>query len=139
MDQLRSLVQQSFEVFNVYGKEPEAAKAILHGFSQTLDGHSIEAITQAFQRWMRESSAMPTPADIRKIVLDIEAAAKSDPDKVEWIQVIRDYYTDAVLEKRHEGQHLSPFEIDEKYKDRHVRKSMERNPPLPQEATKQWG
>ncbi len=59
---------QSFEIFNVYGKPPEAAGSIVQGFDMILEQYAIEEITLAFKDWMRTSSTMPTPADILRIV-----------------------------------------------------------------------
>lgn len=65
---LRYLLQQSIDIFNVYGKEPEQLKNILQGFVMILDPYSSEDISAAFKEWMAESANMPTPADILKIV-----------------------------------------------------------------------
>jgi hypothetical protein len=69
-EQLRYLIQQSFEIFNVYGKEPEQAKSIFQGFVMTLEGVDMADIRSAFKDWMKQSSAMPTPSDIRKLALE---------------------------------------------------------------------
>lgn len=61
---MRYLIQQSFEIFNVYGKQPEAAKSIFQGFHSILENHEMADITRAFQHWMQEKSTMPTPSDI---------------------------------------------------------------------------
>lgn len=62
--QLRSLITQSFEVFNVYGKEPESVESIIRAFNFALEGYSLAEITKAFKSWMHGKTVMPTPADI---------------------------------------------------------------------------
>lgn len=64
---MRSLIRQSFDIFNVYGKDPEAAKNILHGFSMVLEDHTDNDISFAFKEWLKEKSTMPTPSDICSI------------------------------------------------------------------------
>src|SRR3954470_18040265 len=54
--QLQALITQSFDIFQVYGKEPEAVKNILHGFSLVLDHYNGQDITAAFHSWMRTAS-----------------------------------------------------------------------------------
>jgi hypothetical protein len=65
--QLKALVTQSFEVFNVFGKEPEAIKNIINSFMIVLEDQSLEDINYGFREWLRISSVMPTPADIREL------------------------------------------------------------------------
>lgn len=64
---LRDLVRQSFDVFNLYGKQPEALANIVQGFSLALEDQSVEDIRRAFMEWLNTNSTMPTPADIRNI------------------------------------------------------------------------
>lgn len=67
--QLRALIDQSFDIFNLYGKSKSSAGSLLQGFDTVLEQYSIAMITQAFQEWMGKSSVMPTPSDILKICL----------------------------------------------------------------------
>ena len=71
--QLRSLISQSFDIFNIYGKTPEASENIVSGFSVTLEHSSIHDITDAFKEWMRDESTMPTPSDIYKLISQYES------------------------------------------------------------------
>ena len=65
---LRNLIDQCFDIFNIYGKKPESAKNILNGFKLVLSEFDEETITDAFKEWMKQSSTMPTPSDIYKII-----------------------------------------------------------------------
>lgn len=76
LNQIRALVYQSFNIFNIYGREPESLESILFGFTVALEDIELKYITKAFKEWLQQSSSMPTPADIRKSALewqDIEA------------------------------------------------------------------
>lgn len=70
IDLLRSLVQQSFDIFNIYGKQPEAVANILQGFGLALADQEITDIRKAFTIWLKTKSAMPTPSDIRDLCLE---------------------------------------------------------------------
>lgn len=65
--QLSSLVRQSFDIFNVYGKDPSSVENIILGFSIALEEYDIQDISKSFKQWMKSSSAMPAPADIVKL------------------------------------------------------------------------
>lgn len=65
--QLSSLVRQSFDIFNVYGKDPSSVENIILGFSIALEEYDIQDISKSFKQWMKSSSAMPAPADIAKL------------------------------------------------------------------------
>jgi hypothetical protein len=67
--QLKALLVQSYDVFQIYGKEPEAIKNQLLAFSTVLESHAIEDITAAFTEWLRISAVFPTPADILKLTV----------------------------------------------------------------------
>lgn len=71
--QLADLIQQSFDVFNVYGKEPEAATNIIMGFKIVLEPYRIDDITAAFVQYMGTAKVMPVPAQIKEIVIEIQA------------------------------------------------------------------
>ena len=60
------MVYQSFNIFNIFGREPESLESILFGFTVGLEDIKIEYITRAFKDWLKTSPNMPTPADIRK-------------------------------------------------------------------------
>lgn len=68
--QLWDLIKQSFAVFNLYGKSPEDLESIGLAFWMTLEDCTEGEITAAFKSWMRASSVMPTPRDIRAQIED---------------------------------------------------------------------
>jgi len=67
---LRHLISQSFDTFNIYGKQPEALSSILSAFTVALEDIQTEDITHAFKVWLKRSSVMPTPSDIREIAVE---------------------------------------------------------------------
>lgn len=71
--QLKALIQQCFDIFNVYGKEPEAAANIIQAYALVLEPYHMDFVTKAFHEWLRTSSAIPAPADIMRLTQ--EAAA----------------------------------------------------------------
>ena len=75
-DQVRALVYQSFNVFNIYGREPESLESILLGFTIALEDIPLDYITRAFKDWLKTNTDMPLPANIRK-------------DAMEWIEIDR--------------------------------------------------
>lgn len=77
LQQLKALITQSFQIFNVYGRQAEAVNAIISAFSYALEEYHIDHITAAFQEWMLEQSVMPTPADILKITKILDADEKA--------------------------------------------------------------
>lgn len=68
--QLRYLIQQSFDTFNIYGKEPEALANILSSFNLALDDCETADINFAFNFWLKQREDMPKPAQIRKICIE---------------------------------------------------------------------
>lgn len=68
-NQIASLVRQAFDIFNTFGKDPDALENMIGGFHLILNHHRTEDITAAFGEWMGESAVMPTPADIAKITV----------------------------------------------------------------------
>jgi hypothetical protein len=70
--QLKALINQSFQIFNVYGRQAESVQAIIGGFSMVLKDIHIDDITLAFREWMHEESNMPTPVNILKIATRIQ-------------------------------------------------------------------
>lgn len=61
---MQGLLAQSYDIFNIYGKQPEAMKNILSGFALALQDYTEAEITAAFQKWLKTSAVFPTPADI---------------------------------------------------------------------------
>lgn len=117
-EQLQRLIFQSFQVFNTFGKQPEDLKTVLRAFAQALEGFGTDDITEAFRRWMNDQSAMPTPADIRKIAGEIIRERGSQRStwrpNVTWIQVIRAHsatHDGEVLAENLPDHHLAPVEI----------------------------
>lgn len=64
--QLRFLLQQALDVFNIYGREPETLTNILKAFDLVLKDIPMPHVTDAFEIWLRMSATFPTPADIFK-------------------------------------------------------------------------
>lgn len=65
---LNDLIKQSFEVFHVYGRPPEAIPNMVKAFLMVLDTATIQDVEKSFQTWMRTRSVLPTPADILALV-----------------------------------------------------------------------
>lgn len=70
---LKDLIKQSFNVFHVFGVQPEAITDKVRAFLAVLDTATSQEISNAFQLWMRERSMMPTPADILALVREEQA------------------------------------------------------------------
>jgi hypothetical protein len=68
ISQLRLLIEQSFDVFNQYGRSPEAVANQLQAFSLVLERYDAGEIQTAFRKWMGASAIMPTPSDIRQSI-----------------------------------------------------------------------
>lgn len=66
--QLTELVSQCFNSLNTYGKSPEQLPDIIKMFVLVLQEYNIQTIQRAFAQYLRQSSAMPTPADIVNII-----------------------------------------------------------------------
>ncbi len=132
IQQLQDLVSQSFNTFNIYGKQPEAAADIVKMFVTVLEDEKIEDITAGFKKWAMDHSAMPTPADIRKICVELKSARAqgnlrpTDYPKPKWSQVIRDFHTDEIIAVYESGKHLSPMQLAERYSGQRFRDSMRR-------------
>lgn len=70
---LNDLIKQSFNVFNVFGVQPEAITDKVKAFMLVLDTATLTEISNAFEIWMRTRSLMPTPADISELVQEEKA------------------------------------------------------------------
>lgn len=58
-----------FDIFPLYGREPEAAANIRRGFMVVLGDFPIEKIEAAFDYHLRHFREFPLPADIAHIIL----------------------------------------------------------------------
>lgn len=65
---LGNLLASCFDIFPLYGREPEAAANVVRAFHITLADFGIEQITQAFRFHLRTSKEFPLPADIANII-----------------------------------------------------------------------
>lgn len=65
---LKDLLSQSFDIFNNYGKDPEALASTYQGFELVLAGYDEDKILKAFQEYLEKNETMPTPAAIKKII-----------------------------------------------------------------------
>lgn len=64
------MVRQSFDIFNIYGKDPASIENIILGFSIALEDVQTEDFVLAFKEWMKKSATMPTPADINTLAME---------------------------------------------------------------------
>lgn len=123
--QLSTLIRQSFDVFNVYGKSEEAIENITIGFKIALDGMDMVDISIGFKEWLKTQSSFPTPADIKKLAehsRTIRAQAVGRRVQRNWLQVIRRHDTDEILaEFQHPRESLSQVEIGERWPGIRVR------------------
>lgn len=131
--QLKALIEQSFDIFNVYGKEPEAVKNIIQGFALVLAGHDLRDIQSAFKHWMENQSAMPTPADILYLTKDAakRRADRANPSKGTFTQVIRRYPgkqgVDEILAEFPEGQHIGWIEMKKRWPEIRVHSAIRKD------------
>ena len=117
-------VQQCYDVLNVYGKDAEAMKNTQRAFISVLKPYSAQTIQKAFFKYLETGSSVPTPAQIKNICDDIEAE-KSKPapqpfQKKIIKQQIRDWATDDIIDIYQHGEHLSPFQVSQKYAGQRV-------------------
>ena len=111
---LKELIEQSFDVFHVYSRPPEAIPNMVKAFLLVTEDTTAGEISQAFQRWMRERSILPTPADIRTNIEEARASRVAEVLPGTFTQIISRYepkFTGPVLEERVHGKHLNPTEI----------------------------
>lgn len=116
--QLKALIQQTFDIFHVYGKPPEAVDNIVRGFWNVLEDVHVDDITSAFKQWMLQEKVIPTPSDILKITQDSarrRRARASGLGGQGWIQVVRNYDTDKIVAELHPREHLSPMDLEKTY------------------------
>lgn len=132
--QIRNLISDSYKTFDIFGKPPEDLGTVLKSFVIALDGIRTEDITTAFQRWLKDSSKMPVPADIRKTAIAIaqdrsEATgqkASGWKPKDNFVQVIREYQPDnrgTILAENQPGSHASPVEMMDTWPGRRLQTS----------------
>jgi hypothetical protein len=62
------LVEQSFHIFNRYGKNEDSLNTITRVFLDDLQRFSEDEITEAFKEWRKINEGMPTPAGIIKLI-----------------------------------------------------------------------
>lgn len=129
---MQALLKQSFDIFNIYGKEPESLQNILEGFNLCLEDMEIKYITSAFKEWMASSKNFPTPSDIRSLAIEARNIAKSRVNSaarytgIVWTQVIRDREGDHVLGEYPQGHHKSDFDLSQIFKGKRVSVTMRR-------------
>ena len=61
---MRHLIQQSYDIFNIYGRDPENLSNVLKAFDMVLKDIPMRYVAEGFEIWLRVSSKFPTPADI---------------------------------------------------------------------------
>lgn len=90
--QLLTFVKGCFDTLDVYGKTANQLETISDMFILTLQEYNIEQIKDAFIKYMKINSKMPTPADISNII---------NPPVVEWKP---DWtYYNSLKERRNKG------------------------------------
>lgn len=72
-EQIARFVRQCFDIQDTYGKTPDQLKTIMMAMIEDLSEFSLSLINEAFVKWRRTSPKIPTPFDIRKLVLEIKA------------------------------------------------------------------
>lgn len=79
------LVSQSYNIFNRFGKDSNALKDMTRAFIEDLTEYSEDQITNAFKSWRRQSSGMPTPANIIDSINTVISTKKASHKKFsEW-------------------------------------------------------
>lgn len=66
------LTRQLFDIQNTFGKTPEQLKTLMMAMVQDLNGYSPQDVQNAFLRWRRMCSTIPTPADILNLLRPVE-------------------------------------------------------------------
>lgn len=67
-EQIAHMVQQCFAIQDTYGKSPDQLKTLMKVMIEDLQPFSLERIQSAFRIWRQESTKIPTPADILKLI-----------------------------------------------------------------------
>ena len=62
---ITNYVEQSYAIFNSYGKDPQALSSITNGFWVALKEFPNHYIAKAFDEWLLEETNMPVPSQIR--------------------------------------------------------------------------
>jgi len=70
LNQLAVILRQSYNVFNLYGKTPDQMTDVIMAFDMVLEPFTSHEVVGAFRWWLSNKSSMPTPADIRKYIVD---------------------------------------------------------------------
>jgi hypothetical protein len=65
---IAQILVDCFLCLNTYGREPEYLETAVRVFSRVLAEYDADKVEAAFTKWMKTSSAMPTPADIVGII-----------------------------------------------------------------------
>ena len=74
MQRTAKMLTDMFETLNVFGRKTESLKVIIPLFLSSLGRYPVEAVHLAFDSWLAESGAFPTPFDILNIL-------RFDPDE----------------------------------------------------------
>lgn len=127
-DHISFLVTQCFGGLDSFGMNLKDAVKLHCDVLVSLD---MDDVTKAFRQWLKENTVVPKPADILRMVEEMQpekktamrAQAMTPPL---WEQKILDYETDLELECRPSGTHLPPAAIYSKYGNRRVYTRMAR-------------
>lgn len=79
-NQLKILLRQSYDIFEIYGKKPSQLRNILNGFADVLAPYHQKEITAAFRTWLHRESKFPTPSAIKQIIDEQSYHRNQTPD-----------------------------------------------------------
>lgn len=65
---LDELLQQAYDIFDIYGKKPEQLENVMLGFLDVLAPYTDEQISEAFRTWLHNNKKFPVPAEIKEII-----------------------------------------------------------------------
>ena len=105
---LANLLAQCFDIFPLYGREPEAADNIRRAFQYALADYTRVQVTEAFYYHLRHSKEFPTPADIVAI---IERGGNKPPfERSVYINLVQKSKNPPIDMPREEWQYIADYE-----------------------------
>lgn len=76
---ISDLINQSYKIFNTYGKTEADIHAAIPGFMEVLGHYHVDRIISGFKIWLDEEATLPTPSDIKKIIEKWKPMDKYNP------------------------------------------------------------
>ena len=83
---LGTMLEQCYDILNIYGKQPEQLTNINLAFQMVLAPYKEIDIRKAFHIWLKRYDRMPTPSDIVRL---IERKGKPPLDKAIYIKLCK--------------------------------------------------